>query len=226
MNYLSRVGAVVFAFSLMLPNAVAQDTEGGSDRSSLGDFARQEREKKKAKSEMRTAGQEGIQPQPATEASTVVREVQIDPVKEADIRRLLNLTGAKTAIEQGMANMEKIVSPLLLRSFPPGEYRQQLMDLFFARLHAKTDVQELLNLAVPIYDKYLSGEDIKGLIGFYTSPLGRKAATELPKAAEEMREQSRKWGEGIGRQAMKEVLSEHPELAQALQEAAKAGNLR
>jgi hypothetical protein len=224
-NCFNRIGAVVFAFSLLLPNALAQTADGSSDRS-LGDIAREEREKRQAKGRQLTAEQQTIQSQREPEASTIVREVPIDPVKEADIQRLLNLTGAKANIEQGMANMEKTVAPLLVRSFPPGAYRQQLIDLFFAKLRSKTDVQELLNLAVPIYDKYLSDEDIKGLIEFYTSSLGRKAVTALPKAADEMRDQSRKWGEGIGRQAMKEVLAEHPELAKALEEAAKAANLR
>jgi uncharacterized protein len=146
---------------------------------------------------------------------------KIDPAKEADIRRLLDLTGVKALITQTMERMEKTIKPLVTGSLPPGEYREKLIDLFFVRLHSKLDAQQLLDLAVPIYDKYLSHEEIKGLIQFYETPLGQKAVDVLPKMSSELQEEGRKWGEKIGRQSILEVLSEHPDLAKALEAAAK-----
>jgi len=59
------------------------------------------------------------------------------------------------------------------------------------------------------------------LIEFYQTPLGQKAIATLPKVTTEMQEQGRKWGEELGKQCMVEVLSEHPELAEALNAAAQ-----
>lgn len=68
----------------------------------------------------------------------------------------------------------------------------------------------------------MSHEEISQLIAFYATPLGQKTLTIIPKLTLEMREAGRKWGAKLGQDSMAEVLTEHPELAKALQEAAKA----
>ncbi len=75
----------------------------------------------------------------------------------------------------------------------------------------------MLDLAIPVYDKYLSDADIKGLIEFYSTPLGQKMIKALPNIMTESGEKGRQWGEKIGRESMIEVLQEHPDLQEALQ---------
>ncbi len=145
----------------------------------------------------------------------------MDPAKEADIRQLMDVTGGKAMVQQVMDEMEKNIKPLLANSLPPGDYRDKLIDKFFEKFHSKANVQQLLDMAVPIYDKYLSDEEIKGLINFYKTPLGQKTLSVLPKLMVEMQTQSMNWGQNLGRQSMQEVLAEHPDLAKALEDAAK-----
>ena len=114
------------------------------------------------------------------------------------------------------------MKPVLTNSLPPGEYREKLVNLFFAKFQAKADGQSLLEMAIPLYDKNLSHEEIKGLIQFYQTPLGQKAVSVMPKLTAELQEEGRKWGENLGRQSMIEVMSEHPELTLAMAEAQKA----
>jgi hypothetical protein len=147
-------------------------------------------------------------------------QAKIDAAKEADIRRLLDLVGTKALVSQTMDSMSKSIKPLLTNSLPAGEYREKLVELFFAKFTAKADAQQLLDLAVPVYDKNFSHQEIRSLIEFYQTPLGQKAIATLPKVTAEMQEQGRKWGEELGKQCMVEVLSEHPELAEALNAAA------
>jgi hypothetical protein len=104
---------------------------------------------------------------------------------------------------------------------PPGDYRDKLIDLFLLKLQSKLNGRRLLELAVPIYDKYLSDQDVKDLTSFYKTPLGQKTLTVLPKMTADLQEEGRKMGEEAGRQSMIEVLAEHPELEQAIEEAAK-----
>jgi hypothetical protein len=146
---------------------------------------------------------------------------KIDPAKEAAIRRLLDLGGGAAAINQSIDGMRQNMKSTIADLLPPGDYREKLIDLFFEKFRSQADTQQLLEQATQIYAKYLSIEEIEGLIQFYSTPLGRKTLTVLPKVTVEMQSESMKWGENLGRQAMSEVLSEHPELAKALEDAQK-----
>jgi uncharacterized protein len=164
------------------------------------------------------------QKQDTSSKTSAVAGAKIDPAKEADIRLLLDVVGTKTLVAQTMEAMEKSMKPMLTNALPPGEYRERVVDLFFAKFHAKADGQALLELAIPLYDKNLSHQEVKGLIQFYQSPLGRKAVLVMPKLTAELQEEGRKWGENLGRQSMIEVMTEHPDLAQAMEDAQKAAH--
>jgi len=144
---------------------------------------------------------------------------------EAEIRQLLDLVGTRALVTQSIDSMSTSMKPLLVSSLPPGDYREKLVELFFAKFSTKLDAQRLLDLAVPIYDKNFSHEEIRGLIQFYQTPLGHKTITVLPGLTSQLQEQGRKFGEQVGRQSMLEVLAEHPDMAQALTDAGKASHV-
>jgi hypothetical protein len=143
------------------------------------------------------------------------------PAKEADIRKLFDVTGTKATMMQVMDSMENNIRPTMTNMFPPGEYRDHLIDLFFEKFHSKADPEQMIELAIPVYDKYLSDEDVRELIQFYATPLGQKTITILPKIVIECSQAGEKWGEKLGRESMREVLTEHPDLQKALEEASK-----
>lgn len=147
--------------------------------------------------------------------------VQGEENKQADIRKLLQVTGAGNLANQTMAQMEKSMKPLITNALPPGDYREKLVDLFFEKFHAKMDPTTLADLIVPVYDKYLSDEDVKALIQLYQTPIGQKLVTVLPQVAAESQAAGEKWGQEIGRECMIEVLAEHPELQKQMEEAKK-----
>lgn len=148
-------------------------------------------------------------------------KVQGEEAKQADIRQLLQVTGAGNLATQTMTEMEKGMKPLITNALPPGDYREKLVDLFFDKFHSKLEPNTLTELIVPIYDKYLTDEDVKGLIQLYQTPIGQKLITVLPKVAAESQAAGEKWGQQLGRECMMEVLSEHPDLQKAMQEAQK-----
>jgi hypothetical protein len=160
-------------------------------------------------------------PSSASPSPAQSTEKKISPAKEADIRKLLDLTGTPALMQQTMDSMDKGMKPMMINSLPPGDYRQTLIDLFFEKFHAKLDVQKLLDLAVPIYDKYFSDADIKGLIQFYQTPLGQKTVKALPQITAELTDAGRGMGSTIARQSMLEVIAEHPELEKAMEDAQK-----
>lgn len=144
----------------------------------------------------------------------------IDPAKEADIRRLLDLAGTTTLVDQMMDRTVQSLKPVMTNSLPPGDYRAQLIDLFFEKFRSKFSTRALLDSAVARYNENFSDKEIKGLIEFYQTPLGRKVTAVLPSMMAELQGDGQKMGQEIGRESMIEVLQEHPELAQALHEAA------
>ncbi len=148
--------------------------------------------------------------------------LNVDPAKAADIHRLIELTGGKQLAVQMIDQMSRSLKPLMTNSLPPGEYREKLVDLFYAKFQSKLDIGKFEEMAVPIYDKYLSREEVKGLIEFYQTPLGQKTLKVLPRLMTEMQAAGEKWGGELGRTSMQEVLAENPDLARALETAAKA----
>ncbi|HLV95891.1 MAG TPA: DUF2059 domain-containing protein [Candidatus Acidoferrales bacterium] len=170
------------------------------------------------------AGVQGAQNRaaPASDLSALSSSrANIDPAKEADIRHLLDVVGTTALVQQMMTTMEKSLKPLVANALPPGEYRDRLTDLFFEKFRSKFDTKRLLDFAVARYDENFSDEEIKGLLEFYQTPLGRKVVAVLPQMTAELQEDGRKLGQDIGRDSMLEVLSEHPDIAQALKEASR-----
>lgn len=171
---------------------------------------------------------QAAQNQPATASPTAaapaaqanVQPKAIDPAKEADIRRLLDAMGTTTLIQGMMDRMVQSLKPIMANSLPPGDYRDQLLDLFFQKFRTKFATKQFIDLAVARYDENFSDAEIKGLIDFYQTPLGRKMTTVLPTLTAELQQDGQKYGQDIGRDSMVEVLQEHQELAQALQQAA------
>lgn len=148
----------------------------------------------------------------------------IDPAKNAAIRRLFDVQGTKDAMRQVLTGMTNNMKPLLESSLPPGEYRAKLIELFIQRFQSKLSVDQLVELAIPVYDKYFSLEEIDGLTKFYETPLGKKAISFLPQVLSETQAAGSKLGEQIGRQSMLEVLDEHPDLRKSLEDASSAKN--
>ncbi len=160
-----------------------------------------------------TAGA-SAQSQPAATGQTPADQ------KKEDIRRLLDLLGTKKLMVSSMEGMMTSMRPILENSLPAGEYRQQLVDFFIAKFKAKLDVEHLVDAAVVVYDKHFSHEEIKQLITFYQTPVGQKIASALPQITDEMRTEGESWGKRLGQDSMREVLQEHPDLAEAMQAAA------
>ena len=153
-------------------------------------------------------------------ASNEAKQTNIDPGKRAAIQHLMEVAGTKNAMVTMIDSMTTSMKPLMINSLPPGDYRAKLIDLFLQKFRSNIDLSQLLDLAVPIYDKYFSDEEIKGLIKFYESPLGHKTVSMLPKIMSEMSGEGQKLGGKVGRQTMQQVLAENPDLADQLNAAA------
>lgn len=135
----------------------------------------------------------------------------IDPAKEADIRKLIDLTGAKSLGEQLMsAGMEQFRASVL-DSQPDNPRAKQFVDAFVARFQEHFDPNSLSEAVIPIYDKYLTAEDLKGLLEYYSSPLGQRMLKVLPEIAQESQAAGFSLGQKAAQQTMEDLKADFSE---------------
>jgi len=139
----------------------------------------------------------------------------IDPQKEARIRELMDLTGAKDLGQQLIdAGMEEFRSSVM-DSQPDNPRARQFVEAFAARFQKRFDSKSLNEQIIPIYDKYLSTEDLKGLLDYYRSPLGQRMLKALPDVARESQAAGYALGQKAAQDTMEELKADFPEFTGA-----------
>lgn len=68
-----------------------------------------------------------------------------------------------------------------------------------------TSIDELVELFIPVYQKYFTIDDIKEIIKFYESPIGQKLAMKTPLITQESMQIGQQWGMKIGQEFEKKM---------------------
>jgi len=120
----------------------------------------------------------------------------IDPAKEAEIRKLIELSGA---VKSG----EKVIDQMLsqFKATHP-----ELSDETFARIREKIDMQGLMEDLIPVYAKYYTLGDLQALNAFYSSPAGQHMIAAQPLILQESMKAGMKWGQDLGKTLGEEVI--------------------
>ena len=134
----------------------------------------------------------------------------IDPHKEADIRSLLELVGARDMIQDAANNSTEQYRQKLISLAPNDDKAQDAINSYLAVFQKKFDVDALNDQLVAIYDKHYTADEIKGLLQFYGSPLGQKTATEMPKISKEIQLADRTLSTEAAREAWQEFHAQNP----------------
>lgn len=121
---------------------------------------------------------------------------KVGAAKEKSIRELLDLMG-----------VEKLSRQMTGQMFDA--YRKQMPQVpadVWKKMEAKlSDVSEVIDNAVQVYDKHYTQADINGLIAFYKSPLGQKYLQELPAVQRESALFGAEWGRRKGAELQTEL---------------------
>ena len=144
----------------------------------------------------------------------------VDPAKEADIRSLMELVGARELVQDGENNAIEQSREKLLASVPNNEKGQAFVNAFAASYQKKFDVDQITDQLVGIYDKHFTEDEIKGLLQFYGSPLGQKVAAEMPKIGRETQAAIRVANSQAAKDALAELKQQNPEIGRS----ARLGN--
>lgn len=144
----------------------------------------------------------------------------IDPAKEADIRSLMELVGARDLVQDGSNTAIEQSREKLLATVPNNDKGQAFVNAFAASYQKKFDVDQVTEQLVAIYDKHFTDDEIKSLLQFYGSPLGQKVAAEMPKIGRETQAAIRAAGAKAAKDSLAEMRQENPEIGQS----ARLGN--
>lgn len=120
-----------------------------------------------------------------------------DPGKRAEIKKLLVLTGSR---EMALQAIDQMI----------GQFKQtmpQVPDDFWkdAAAEMKTQIDDLLDLCIPAYERQLTHDEIKELVKFYESPIGRKLVAAQPQIQMDCMQAGQEWGQKIGEKVAKKL---------------------
>ena len=125
----------------------------------------------------------------------------IRPEKKADIEKLMKMTGALKIGKQMSDAVVNNMTQALKASRPDVPERmyiileEEVNKIIEEQMFAKDGYIEM---AVVIYDKYFTHEDIKGLLSFYQTELGQKTIRVLPQIVEHSLKAGQMWGQALG----------------------------
>jgi hypothetical protein len=139
----------------------------------------------------------------------------IDPMKDADIRSLMELIGARDQVQDAVNNSSEQYREKLLATVPNNDKGQAFVTSFIDSYQKKFDVDQMTEQLVIIYDKHYTDDEIKTLLQFYGSPVGQKVAAETPKIAREIQAASRATGAKAAKEALQALKAQNPEIGQS-----------
>lgn len=131
----------------------------------------------------------GLAPLPAQDNSTAHAQ------KLADIRKLLEVTGGNKMADD---MFDQLAESLKSSGNGPSE---KLLQEF----RKEFDINQINDIAIAAYDKYLAAEDIKAILAFYESPAGKRMVEAMPNIMGDMIAQTSKISQEIGDRVMKRM---------------------
>lgn len=153
-------------------------------------------------------------PQAGNLQASAISAPAIDPAKEADIRALLELVGARDQVQDSVRQSAEQYREKLLATVPNNEKGQNFINTTINEYEKKYNVDQVNEQLVKLYDKHYTAEELKGLLQFYGSPLGQKVAAESPKIFREIQEATRTEATKAVKDALQEAKQENPGVGQ------------
>ena len=125
---------------------------------------------------------------------------EIPPEKLDAIRELMRVTNAEANRPEFAAAFTQQMLSMLRASFPDLSEKavQIVTDEVTAMVNKELDEESLQLLIFPIYAKYLTLEELQGLIKFNESAVGKKANQVMPKLMQESLRAAQDWAQIVG----------------------------
>lgn len=76
---------------------------------------------------------------------------------------------------------------------------------FWTDFQKECDSNTFIDMIVPVYEAHFSDDEVKQLIAFYESPIGKKLAAAQPLIVQESMTVGQKWGRQVGQRVMQRL---------------------
>ena len=132
---------------------------------------------------------------------THAQTAQVSNEYTAAVQKMLEVSNGLDAAQQRMTQLFAVFKSQL--SEVPAEAWDRLQKEMSASME-----KDFVGMLAPIYQKYLTLEDMKAIIAFYESPAGKKLAASQTGIATESFQVGQKWGEQIGLKVQEQLKKE------------------
>ena len=126
---------------------------------------------------------------------------QVSNEYTAALQKMLEVSNGLDATQQVMTQLFAVFKSQF--SEVPAEFWDRLQKEMSASME-----KDFVGMLAPIYQKYLTLEDMKAIIAFYESPAGKKLAASQTGIATESFQVGQKWGEQIGLKVQEQLKKE------------------
>ena len=130
------------------------------------------------------------EPSPAAAPSATASDA-----RAADVRRLHEASGSAKLAGQVMGPMFAQLGKLM-PDVPASVWRE---------IEGEMSPDDLVEQLVPIYVRHLSADEVKQLIAFYESPVGRALVAKLPAITQESFQAGTLWGQAAARRVIERL---------------------
>ena len=143
----------------------------------------------------------------ALTSHSVLAIEEIEPEKLEAIRELMRVTNAQANRAEFSAAFTRQMLTILRAKNPDLSEKaiQIVTDEVTVTINEELDDESLQLLIYPIYAKYLTLEELQGLIVFNNSSVGRKANQVMPQLMQESLEAAQQWSQMVGPKISKRV---------------------
>ena len=132
---------------------------------------------------------------------THAQTAQVSNEYTAALQKMLEVSNGLDATQQVMTQLFAVFKSQF--SEVPAEFWDRLQKEMSASME-----KDFVGMLAPIYQKYLTLEDMKAIIAFYESPAGKKLAASQTGIATESFQIEQKWGEQIGLKVQEQLKKE------------------
>lgn len=115
--------------------------------------------------------------------------------KEVAIRQLLETTGGA---RMGLQVLDNLIATFK-RTSPA------VPEDFWTELRSEFRASDLVDLCVPIYDRHLSEEEVRGILAFYETPSGKRLLEVQPLIVQESMQAGQEWGRALSQRVINKL---------------------
>ena len=139
----------------------------------------------------------------------------VGDVKRAEVSRLMDAMGVKKMMDTIIPQMMEQISRQAQASIPASVARERsvaIIDYTMRRTQEELKHFDIEGLSISIYEKHFTTDEIRALIQFYESPVGKKLLAVMPAIMQDSINASAEWSQGLQQRIMNEVMEKFPEL--------------